>query len=124
MGCGCRKKSEQPPAEVAQTAQPLQYTAPIEEYSLKDAVLDTVYGRAEIVSAEAQRERLLICGACPHIKRPFFRCGVCGCLMRKKTRFAKASCPLRMEKNGENPRWIPIAGIGIEEDVEDGLLDS
>lgn len=42
-------------------------------------------------------ERLAACMACPFLDGK--RCGLCGCPIASKTRFAKASCPAKP------PRW-------------------
>lgn len=42
--------------------------------------------------------RFAICQACPHLS-PEGRCALCGCPMRAKTRYARATCP------DQPPRW-------------------
>lgn len=39
--------------------------------------------------------KLEICLACPELKQPQRQCGVCGCMMEKKTKMMGASCPLK-----------------------------
>lgn len=122
MSCGCGGGKKNVPSRLSSEVI-VPKSVPVEEYSLGEYVKDTLLRRVEKVSPEIQQKRLLICGKCPHINRPLFTCGICGCPMRRKTRVAKASCPLRMEKHGENPRWLPAAGNGQTEEFESSMVD-
>jgi hypothetical protein len=39
--------------------------------------------------------RLAICKSCPELHKPSFQCGICGCMMKTKTKLTGASCPLK-----------------------------
>ena len=45
------------------------------------------------VSEEGYAERLETCNACEHLKRDVMRCGLCGCLVEHKAKWATSSCP-------------------------------
>lgn len=49
-------------------------------------------------AADLAARRFAICQACPHLD-PQERCRLCGCPMRGKTRFRRATCP------DQPPRW-------------------
>lgn len=39
------------------------------------------------------KKRLDLCEACPHFKADVMRCGMCGCLVEHKAKWATSSCP-------------------------------
>lgn len=43
------------------------------------------------VDAEAYKERLHTCNKCPHLQNE--RCGLCGCIVEQKAKWATADCP-------------------------------
>ena len=49
---------------------------------------------APVVTKNKYQERIGICNACEHIKRPQFSCGKCGCNMSLKCKWATAKCPI------------------------------
>lgn len=58
---------------------------------------------APSVTLEQYKQRLEACQACPHLKKDIERCGLCGCLVEHKAKWATAKCP---DKNVT--RWEPI----------------
>lgn len=55
------------------------------------------------VNAETYKTRLTTCNNCPHLKNSY-RCGLCGCVVEQKAKWATAECPdNRWDTNeGEN----------------------
>jgi len=43
------------------------------------------------VSEESYQNRLSDCEACPHLEE--YRCGMCGCVVEEKAKWATAECP-------------------------------
>tara|TARA_R100001509_G_scaffold142466_1_gene97876 strand:- start:553 stop:921 length:369 start_codon:yes stop_codon:yes gene_type:complete len=57
------------------------------------------------VSTEDYQERLETCGRCEHLKEDQGRCGLCGCVVEHKAKWATSKCP--------DERWEPqIVGKG------------
>jgi hypothetical protein len=52
-------------------------------------------------SAEEQAERLSVCKGCPSLKKGV--CVECGCVMKVKSRLARATCPKGLWGMSENP---------------------
>lgn len=50
------------------------------------------------VSAHQYEKRLKACNACPHLKTEVERCGLCGCLVEHKAKWATAHCPDKPER--------------------------
>lgn len=75
-------------------------------YTLKQ-IIDGTVGiiSSNISSLQAPKEviynRLDICRKCPHLddsvnkitQKPNFKCGICGCFLRSKTKLNKEKCP-------------------------------
>lgn len=55
------------------------------------------------VTPHQYEKRLKACHSCPHLKKDVERCGLCGCLVEHKAKWATASCP-----DKETPRWEKI----------------
>ena len=54
---------------------------------------------APSVTENKYKDRLLTCNKCPHLKNAY-RCGLCGCVVEEKAKWATAECPdNRWEKN-------------------------
>lgn len=68
---------------------------------VKEAVEYAKQG-APHVTAKQYEDRLKSCFSCPHLKETSERCGLCGCLVEHKAKWATAKCP-------DNPeRWERI----------------
>jgi len=68
---------------------------------VKEAVEYAKQG-APHVTAKQYEDRLKACYSCEHLKKDVERCGLCGCLIEHKAKWATASCP-------DNPkRWEKI----------------
>ena len=52
------------------------------------------------VTAHQYEKRLKACYKCPHLKKDIERCGLCGCLVEHKAKWATANCP-----DKEVQRW-------------------
>ena len=72
----------------------------------KPSVLDMVKSFAKEVTKYAKegapnvtkasyKKRLDTCDSCEHLKRGSMRCGLCGCLVEHKAKWATANCPDR-----------------------------
>lgn len=69
---------------------------------VKEAVKYAKEG-APHVTAKQYEQRISACFSCPHLKEDTERCGLCGCLVEQKAKWATTTCP-------DNPkRWDPIA---------------
>jgi hypothetical protein len=68
---------------------------------VKEAVEYAKQG-APHVTAKQYESRLTACTNCPHLKKDVERCGLCGCLVEHKAKWATATCP------DKPPRWEPI----------------
>lgn len=66
---------------------------------VKEAIKDTISGKAEYVSKDEKKRRLAICESCNEFKKLTRRCGVCGCFMDVKAIFVKSTCA------ADKPRW-------------------
>lgn len=44
------------------------------------------------VDENAYKNRLHTCNKCPHLKNAY-RCGLCGCVVEEKAKWATADCP-------------------------------
>ena len=69
---------------------------------VKEAVKFAKEG-APHVTAKQYEQRLKACFDCPHFKEDVQRCGLCGCLVEHKAKWATASCPDKKEQ-----RWEPV----------------
>jgi len=54
------------------------------------------------VTTTEYKKRVEACAKCPHLKEKIDRCGLCGCLIEHKARWATAKCP------DDPQRWDPI----------------
>lgn len=69
--------------------------------NFKNEVLRYARMGAPHVSEEAYENRLAECGACPHLEE--YRCGMCGCVVEEKAKWATAECPdNRWDDEGED----------------------
>ena len=70
----------------------------------KPSVLDMVKNFAKEVTKYAKegapnvteasyKKRLETCDSCEHLRRSAMRCGMCGCLVEQKAKWATANCP-------------------------------
>lgn len=57
------------------------------------------------VSTMEYKKRVDACAACPHLKKDVDRCGLCGCLVEHKAKWATASCP-------DTPKRWPKVKVG------------
>ena len=48
------------------------------------------------------KKRVDACAECPHLKKDIDRCGLCGCLIEHKAKWATAKCP------DDPARWEPV----------------
>lgn len=76
------------------------------KYTLKQ-IIDGTVGilTSNLPNYQAQKDiiyhRLDVCRTCPHLddsvnkitKKPNFKCGVCGCFLKAKTKLEKEKCP-------------------------------
>lgn len=62
-------------------------------YSLKDLAKDYLSRKVEYVAADKKNERIEICNLCEH-KSKIGICKLCGCVLKSKTTYTKASCPI------------------------------
>lgn len=62
-------------------------------YGLKDLAKDYLSRKVEHVDDTKRNERLDICNSCEH-KSKIGVCKLCGCLLKSKTTYTKASCPI------------------------------
>jgi hypothetical protein len=62
-------------------------------YNIVNVIKDTLTGNAEYVSPEIKQERLNICYKCEEYKKLTHQCGMCGCMMDMKSKYAQSSCP-------------------------------
>ena len=46
------------------------------------------------VNKETAQSRFDVCKKCKHLNLTLFACEKCGCLMKIKVKFAKATCPI------------------------------
>jgi hypothetical protein len=67
-----------------------------EQYKEKNGVtpLDMLNSRAKRLSDEDAKKRFSICKACPELIKLTSQCKKCGCFMKAKTQFEKATCPI------------------------------
>jgi hypothetical protein len=68
---------------------------------VKEAVEYAKQG-APHVTAKQYETRLKACHSCEHLKKDTERCGLCGCLIEHKAKWATASCP------DEPKRWPKV----------------
>jgi len=59
---------------------------------VKEAVEYAKQG-APHVTAKQYEDRLKACYSCEHLKKDVERCGLCGCLVEHKAKWATANCP-------------------------------
>tara|TARA_R100001591_G_scaffold78894_1_gene86153 strand:- start:1334 stop:1675 length:342 start_codon:yes stop_codon:yes gene_type:complete len=69
---------------------------------VKEAVKFAKEG-APHVTAKQYEQRLNACFSCPHFKSDVERCGLCGCLVEHKAKWATTTCP-----DKEVKRWDPV----------------
>ena len=69
---------------------------------VKEAVKFAKEG-APHVTAKQYEQRLNACFSCPHLKQDVERCGLCGCLIEHKAKWATTTCP-----DKEEQRWDPV----------------
>ena len=58
---------------------------------------------AHHVTPHQYEKRLKACYSCPHFKEDIERCGICGCLIEHKAKWATSKCP-----DKEESRWDKI----------------
>lgn len=63
-------------------------------YSILDVITDTVKGTVEYATNDMVNNRIKLCNECEYLKQTFRTCGQCGCLVDKKTKYAKSTCPI------------------------------
>lgn len=83
---------------------------------VKEAVEYAKQG-APHVTAKQYEDRLKACYSCEHLKKDTERCGLCGCLIEHKAKWATASCPdspKRWEKVkvGQGGKKVKLNGQG------------
>lgn len=66
-------------------------------------VADYAKAGAPHVTPFQYKQRLKACSECPHLKEKVDRCGLCGCLVEHKAKWATANCP-----DKEVERWEKI----------------
>ena len=67
----------------------------------KEAIKFAKEGAPHVTTKEYE-DRLKACLNCPHLKAETERCGLCGCLVEHKAKWATATCP-------DNPkRWSTV----------------
>jgi hypothetical protein len=71
---------------------------------VKEAVEYAKQG-APHVTAKQYEVRLKACHSCEHLKKDVERCGLCGCLVEHKAKWATASCP-------DTPKRWPKVKVG------------
>ena len=59
------------------------------------------------VKAKEYQKRIDACMSCPHLKKEIERCGLCGCLVEHKAKWATSSCP-------DDPKRWDKAVIGVD----------
>jgi len=55
------------------------------------------------VTPHQYKKRINACMECPHLRKEVDRCGLCGCLVEHKAKWATSSCP-----DKEVVRWEPV----------------
>mgnify|MGYP003142989154 FL=1 len=63
------------------------------------------------VTEESYKKRLETCSDCEHLRRKVMRCGMCGCLVEQKAKWATAKCPddrWAKEKVGSGGKTITL----------------
>jgi len=73
---------------------------------VKEAVEYAKQG-APHVTAKQYEDRLKACHSCEHLKTDVERCGLCGCLVEHKAKWATSSCP-------DTPKRWPKVRVGSE----------
>lgn len=69
--------------------------------NFKDEVIRYAREGAPHVSEESYESRLAVCGSCEHLEDD--RCGMCGCVVEEKAKWATAECPdSRWDDEGED----------------------
>jgi len=67
--------------------------------NFKKELVEYVKQGAPNVTADQYKQRLLKCNSCEHLKNK--RCGLCGCVVEVKAKWATSDCPdNRWKKNG------------------------
>jgi len=69
---------------------------------VKEAVKYAKEG-APHVTARQYEQRLTACMKCPNYREDVGRCGLCGCIVEHKAKWATATCP-----DKETQRWDPV----------------
>lgn len=59
------------------------------------------------VSTSQYKQRVDACAQCEHLKKKTDRCGLCGCLVEHKAKWATSKCP------DDPQRWEPVV-VGKE----------
>lgn len=49
----------------------------------------------KMVEDKVYAKRIKLCGDCEHIKKPSFRCDLCGCFMKAKAKMSTTGCPAK-----------------------------
>ena len=57
-------------------------------------------GRPQVTPLQ-YKERLDICDTCEHLRKTRFSCGLCGCYLGTKAKWATTSCPDKPERWSE-----------------------
>lgn len=69
--------------------------------NFKDEVIRYAREGAPHVTEESYENRLATCGTCEHLEKT--RCGMCGCVVEEKAKWATAECPdNRWDDEGES----------------------
>ena len=66
-------------------------------------VKDYAKAGAPHVTPYQYKQRLKACEECPHLRKEVERCGLCGCLVEHKAKWATSNCP-----DKETVRWEKI----------------
>jgi len=77
------------------------------------------------VDPDEYRKRIEACMSCPFLKKEVDRCGICGCLVEHKAKWATSSCPdnpKRWDKTiiGSSGVKVKIKGNGKSNSTETG----
>ena len=63
------------------------------------------------VSEASYKKRLETCAGCEHLRKQAMRCGMCGCLVEQKAKWATSSCPdarWKKEKVGSEGKAVTL----------------
>ena len=58
--------------------------------------------------------------SCPHLKKEIDRCGICGCLVEHKAKWATSKCPDKEEADGAYCYWEGGKKVKLQKNDDKG----